>query len=84
MVVGLRITNRNIAKAPNYKNYFDLFVGLGLGLQQAGAVECKWAIEPDTAAAATFQLNNPDTAVFVGSHTEMMNKISKVIFERLR
>ncbi|XP_058795195.1 DNA (cytosine-5)-methyltransferase 1-like [Phymastichus coffea] len=62
-------------------NIFAGCGGLVLGLQQAGASECKWAIEPDEAAAATFKLNNSKSAVFVGTCVEMMEKITKKDFK---
>uniref|UniRef100_A0A2S2Q3B0 Cytosine-specific methyltransferase n=1 Tax=Sipha flava TaxID=143950 RepID=A0A2S2Q3B0_9HEMI len=46
----------------------DIFAGCGglsKGLEESGLITSKWAIECDDKAAAAFELNNPESIVFV-------------------
>ncbi|CAD1477928.1 unnamed protein product [Heterotrigona itama] len=56
----------------------DVFAGCGGlsdGLQQAGIIDNRWAIEKDEPAACAYRLNNPNTIVFCEDCNILLQKV---------
>ena len=53
--------------------------GLSFGLEQAGVVDCRWAIEMNPEAAKAFQVNHPKSTVLTGDCKDFLRKAKRGI-----
>ena len=74
-----KLKHRPVGKKLACLDVFSGCGGLSLGLEQAGVVECKWAIEMNPEAAKAFQINHPKSTVLTGDCKDFLRKAKKGI-----